>query len=176
MFKTLAAALCVVVSNAYTWNTPKILDSFIDPVTFESWAGSDAFAKYGVILGDVNLGMMTAMQPDPSSMTTTCYEKAKTTTDLMAKLLDLTDMTSSIMDKFNVLQVKTIEQLEACELTKMQFLFDGFLSKLPELAGMGSNMLTQAIAGIPAINGSTDGADTTTVWIVYRNIVPQFEK
>merc|ERR1712166_1328268 len=167
MFKTLAAALCVVVSNAYTWNTPKILDSFIDPVTFESWAGADAFAKYGVILGDVNLGMMTAMQPDPSS---------KTTTDLMAKLLDLTDMTSSIMDKFNVLQVKTIEQLEACELTKMQFLFDGFLSKLPELAGMGSNMLTQAIAGIPAINGSTDGADTTTVWIVYRNIVPQFEK
>ena len=98
------------------------------------------------------------------------------TIGLMGKLLDLTDVTSSIIDKFNVLQVKAIEQLEACELTKMQFLFDGFLSKLPELAGMGGNLLTQGLAGIPAINGSTDGSDTTTVWIVYRKIVPQWEK
>ena len=142
MFRMLAASMAVVAANA--WDMPKVFDGHIEPATWNSYLGDDALNGVTKIIGELNLGAMTAMQSDPNNISTTCYEKADGTSVLIKKLLDSSDKDdeSSIVDKFNVIQVKLIEELEACQLTQLQFLFDGILSSIPELSGMGGNLLT----------------------------------
>ena len=103
MFKTFACAMAVAVVSA--WDMPAIFNGAIEPATWNSYLGADALNGVGRIIGEFNLGAMTAMQSDPNATTTTCFEKAEGTSNLFAKLFDTSDPAdeSTILDKINVL-------------------------------------------------------------------------
>src|SRR6056300_1147074 len=106
-------------------------------------------ASFGVKVGQINEGLMRAMQADPNSDITDCIDQTRRASAEIENLFNVNkyfDGVFNIGDFFNTLQISSIQVLsefEKCNYNEFLVQVDGVMSHIPEVSGMGANLITQ---------------------------------
>ena len=115
---------------------------------------AQTFRNFGLHVAQLNEGMMRAMQSDPKANNTTCVTQATKASVEIQKLFNVGqyfDGVFNIGDFFNQLQISSIQVLsefEKCNYNEFLIQFDGVMSHIPEVSGMGANLVTQLTQGL----------------------------
>merc|ERR1712038_158826 len=132
-------------------------------------AMSELALTWGTNLANLNKGMMSQMQADPSDTDNDCYTNTVATN---AELLILADFESYVLggfdagtfaDQLKVMQIKFMQQVEACNFTQYLIASDAMLNNIPNFAAASMNFATQVGTGF-------EEADTSS-FIAYQAIL-----
>ena len=108
-------------------------------------------AAFGQVLNDVNKGFMAALTEDPDSLSTDCVERSEASGVEIEKLFDTTtyydDQFSigALLKQGQIVVIKIMDQFNHCNFNAYLVNLDNMFSKIPELSGMGANVIAEVV-------------------------------
>lgn len=114
---------------------------------------AERLSVWSANIQDLNRGAMKAMQKDMDDDTTDCYYAATATNESIEAALDLTNYSSetfsfaTFTDYGQVTAIQLMDQFTRCGYNNYLIELDSAFSKLPQLTGSVSNLVTQLVTG-----------------------------
>lgn len=99
------------------------------------------------MLGDLWLGAIDALQADPNNVDSACWTQG----DIARKELYLLSETfnpSLIANRFQLMQIKVQNTVEACALKVLINYIDSRMSNLDYTLGIVSNIISESVSGV----------------------------
>ena len=130
---------------------------------------SELALEWGTKLAYLNKGMMSQMQADPADTDNDCYTNTLATN---AEILILVDFESYVLggfdagtfaEQFKVMNIKYMQQVDACNFTQYLIAGDAFLNNIPNFAAGSMNLLTQIGTGYSEAD--------TSAFLAYQKIL-----